>query len=182
MIDRVSANPGRVLITPESGEPYYATLTRADNPTVEGTPLNKSTFLTDATAALFGLGGEAVPDDIFVLLKNTDDKLENLFPVFGAYEGNGEESRTISLGFTPNAVLLMYSWGEMYTVAEQNYLKDCIIGGLAFPNDPAARGNAISVKIVNNGFEVHYQEDSPSPSFEVHSNRDGFPYRYIAFH
>lgn len=87
MIDRVSANPGRVLITPESGEAYYATLTRADNPTVEGTPLNKSTLLTDATAALFGLGGEAVPDDIFVLLKNTDDKLENLFPVFGAYEG-----------------------------------------------------------------------------------------------
>ena len=64
MIDRVSANPGRVLITPESGEPYYATLTRADNPTVEGTPLNKSTLLTDATAALFGLGGDAVPDEV----------------------------------------------------------------------------------------------------------------------
>lgn len=63
MIDRVSTNPGRVLITPESGEPYYATLTRADNPTVEGTPLNKSTLLTDATAALFGFGGDAVPDD-----------------------------------------------------------------------------------------------------------------------
>lgn len=71
MKDRVSANPGRVLITPENGDaPFYATMTRADNPTQEGDPLNKNTLLTDATAALFGLGADAVPDDVFVSLAN----------------------------------------------------------------------------------------------------------------
>lgn len=63
MKDRVSVNPGRVLITPESGNPYYATMTRADNPTQEGTPLNKNTLLKDETAAKIGLGEDATVDD-----------------------------------------------------------------------------------------------------------------------
>lgn len=50
MKDRVSLYPGRVLISPEDGStPYHATLTRADEPTQEGTPLNKANLLTDAT-------------------------------------------------------------------------------------------------------------------------------------
>lgn len=59
MMDRVSTDPGRVLVVPEGEEmqSYYATLYRADNPTQEGTPLNKATFLTDATAALYDAFG-----------------------------------------------------------------------------------------------------------------------------
>lgn len=34
-----------------------------------GTALNKATLLTDATAAMYGLGGDAVPDDVFMALK-----------------------------------------------------------------------------------------------------------------
>ena len=70
MKDRVPVNPGRVLITPESGNPYYATLTRADNPTQEGDPLNKNTFLKDETAALLGIGADALPDDALRKLKS----------------------------------------------------------------------------------------------------------------
>lgn len=74
MQDRVPVNPGRVLITPENGSAaYYATMTRADNPTQEGTPLNKASLLKDATAALFGLGSSAVPDDVLVLIKSLID-------------------------------------------------------------------------------------------------------------
>ena len=69
MNDRVSLNPGRVLVTPEDGSAaFYATLTRADNPTQEGNPLSKATFLKDDTAALFGLDATAVPDDLFKTL------------------------------------------------------------------------------------------------------------------
>ena len=69
MKDRIPANPGRVLITPEDGSAaYYATMTRADNPTQVGDPLNKNTFLKDTTAAMFGLNQDAVPDDMFRLL------------------------------------------------------------------------------------------------------------------
>ena len=39
-IDRQTKFPNRVLITPETGEPFYATVTRADEPTVAGTPIN----------------------------------------------------------------------------------------------------------------------------------------------
>jgi hypothetical protein len=46
--DRLPQNPGRVLITPEDGgQPFYATIERADNPTEVGTPLNKGTLLSD---------------------------------------------------------------------------------------------------------------------------------------
>ena len=66
MEDRVPVNPGRVLITPEDGSPaYYATMTRADNPTQEGTRLNKASLLKDVTASLFGFDETAVPNDIF---------------------------------------------------------------------------------------------------------------------
>lgn len=69
MQDRIPVNPGRVLITPENGSPaYYANMVRADNPTQEGTPLNKNSLLRDATAALFGLGVDAVPDDVLAFL------------------------------------------------------------------------------------------------------------------
>lgn len=69
MKDRIPVNPGRVLINPEDGSaPFYATMTRADNPTQEGTPLNKDSLLKDATAALFGLGADAVPDDVLTFL------------------------------------------------------------------------------------------------------------------
>ena len=42
--DRVPQKPGRVKITPENGAAYYATMERADEPIVEGTPLNAKNF------------------------------------------------------------------------------------------------------------------------------------------
>lgn len=72
MKDRISQNPGRVLIKPENGgAEFYATLTRADNPIQEGDALNKANLLTDATAALLGLGENAVPNDAFAKIIKT---------------------------------------------------------------------------------------------------------------
>ena len=40
-VDRVATYPGRIKLTPENGEPaFYATMERADAPTVPGTPIN----------------------------------------------------------------------------------------------------------------------------------------------
>lgn len=68
MKDRVPLYPGRVKLTPVSGQENTYDMVRADEPTQEGTPLNKASLLTDATAALFGLGSDAVPDDALRLL------------------------------------------------------------------------------------------------------------------
>lgn len=69
MKDRISGKPGRVLITPENGSaPYYAVMTRADEPEQEGTALNKANLLTDETAELLGLSADAVPNDAWKAL------------------------------------------------------------------------------------------------------------------
>ena len=71
MQDRVPLYPGRVTLTPVSGPANTYDLTRADQPTQEGTPLSKASLLKDATAALFGKTNAAVPDDILSLLSKS---------------------------------------------------------------------------------------------------------------
>lgn len=59
MQDRVSTYPGRITLTPVSGNTYD--WARADDPTVVGTPLNKATFLPDDVAsAIATLTGETI--------------------------------------------------------------------------------------------------------------------------
>lgn len=71
MKDRIPLYPGRVTLTPVSGQANTYDMTRADQPTEEGTPLNKGTLLKDATAALYGLGSDAVPDEVLGMLKGS---------------------------------------------------------------------------------------------------------------
>lgn len=97
MENRQPTYPGRVLITPESGEAYYATVTRADEPTVEGTPLNKENLLQDETCDILGIPKTSVPNDAFVKLGfgigkygySIHVQLEDGFPVSGAEISGG---------------------------------------------------------------------------------------------
>lgn len=68
MQDRDPTYPGRVTLTPVSGLANTYDMERADRPLQQGTPLNKASLLKDATAALFGLGTGAVPDDVLAEL------------------------------------------------------------------------------------------------------------------
>lgn len=68
MRDRISTFPGRVQLTPVDGQTNVFDLSRNDVPVEIGTPLNKSTLLTDATAALLGLGEDATVDDVLAIL------------------------------------------------------------------------------------------------------------------
>ena len=77
MKDRVPLYPGRVKLTPVTGQENTFDLVRADQPKQEGTPLNKASLMKDATAALFGLGTDAVPDDAFFLLSRFHKGLGN---------------------------------------------------------------------------------------------------------
>lgn len=44
-VDRKPTRPNRYKVIPENGStPYYVVLERADDPTVEGTPLNAATL------------------------------------------------------------------------------------------------------------------------------------------
>lgn len=112
MKDRVSLYPGRVLITPEDGStPYHATLTRADEPTQEGTPLNKANLLTDATAALYGKTSTATPNTIFAAIKPlitaaqsaADGKLK---AITTNYDGTGNTSNSLAFSAKPQFVII----------------------------------------------------------------------------
>lgn len=55
MRDRIPTKPGRVQLVPSPDDDDLFILTRADEPTQAGTPLNKASLLSDATAAGFEL-------------------------------------------------------------------------------------------------------------------------------
>ena len=103
-------------------------------------------------------------------------------PVFGTYTGDGTQGRTISLGFTPRAVILCDNYGNMHDDING------YIGGIAIGNHGCCsqRGSTSSAEsyddyyttlmIVNNGFKVNYYSEN-----NVYSNASGRTYRYIAF-
>jgi hypothetical protein len=110
MQDRVPVNPGRVLVTPENGgAAYYATLTRADNPTQEGTPLNKASLLKDTTAALFDLGSDAVPDDVLKVIRSVLDIKTEMEIV--RYTGTGtygaDNPNSITFSRAPQLIIMI---------------------------------------------------------------------------
>lgn len=66
MKDRIPTKPGRVQLVPSPEGDDLFIFTRADEPSQVGTPLNKASLLSDATAALMGLTQEdPTVDDAF---------------------------------------------------------------------------------------------------------------------
>lgn len=126
MQDRVPTpgQEGRVLITPESGEPFYAKIEMADNPSQTGTAFIKQNMLKDATALLYGFTEDqlagVVPDAVLSILSKAaifkDGGLETAqgtsIPAGRLHAFNyvptGETTVTQPLPFTPN-VFCYYS-------------------------------------------------------------------------
>lgn len=74
MQDRIPTYPGRVKLTPVTGEENIYDMERADEPTQVGTPLNKETFLTDSTeTAIWGDAQDRTVDDAFNAFNNKCD-------------------------------------------------------------------------------------------------------------
>ena len=120
MQDRVSLYPGRVKLVPVAGQENTYDMVRADSPTQEGTPLNKDSLLKDATAALFGLGADAVPNDVLALIKpmidNNYSELSSLANSkakidIGSYVGTGESYKTLTFPQLPKFVFINESGG-----------------------------------------------------------------------
>ena len=99
----------------------------------------------------------------------------------GTYTGNDAAERTISLGFTPKAVLVMSTNG--FTSYYHNYT-NYSYGGLATPAMPVQfihEGATYPVvKIINNGFQV-FESSSADRDIYIWANSDGTTYIYLAF-
>ena len=86
--------------------------------------------------------------------------------VFGSYTGNDASSRTISLGFTPRAVILVNAEGRMCT-GSTGY---DICGGVFFPggkhtNCGVATGGFRVSDISNSGLSTNSSDSNMSPYF-----------------
>lgn len=78
MKDRVPTYPGRVTLTPVSGQANTYDMVRADQPTQDGTPLSKENLLSDATASALGLTGDPTVDDAFGRLAKSEYKIGDI--------------------------------------------------------------------------------------------------------
>lgn len=108
MQDRVSLYPGRVKLTPVSGQENTYDMVRADEHTQEGTPLNKATLLKDATAALLGLDDNAVPDDALVTLYGLYHTVASFKQLWeNANLGSSFEPQTLNINSTGYQLLLL---------------------------------------------------------------------------
>lgn len=76
----------------------------------QGTPLNKDTLLKDATAALFGLGTDAVPDDVLAYLGKYAPKIATGFYV-GTNTYGESNPNSLTFDFEPKFVLIFWAEG-----------------------------------------------------------------------
>ena len=65
MENRVPTKPNRIKLTDDSGNIKYYTMERADEPTVEGTPLNKATLFDSENENRYGCD---LPNDALKML------------------------------------------------------------------------------------------------------------------
>ena len=117
MQNRVSTYPGRVRLVPVSGQENIYDMTRADEPTEDGTPINKETLLTDQTAAMYpGLDESSTPNDAFFFLGNyTQWRWNRRTVVFEEVKGDEE---TISFG--PAAKDFTVDYASGITIDQEN--------------------------------------------------------------
>ena len=100
MKNRVPKYPGRIKLKDVlTGEERLYDMTRADEPTEDGTPINKETLLTDQTADRYGLDEDGTPDDAFAFLGNYTEWRWNRRTVKWT-ENQGEET---SVYYSPSS-------------------------------------------------------------------------------
>ena len=119
MQDRVPLYPGRVTLTPVSGQANTYDLTRADQPTQEGTPLNKASLLKDATAARLGLGTSAVPDDVLARVPFAEVRMVADVDTTVTMS-RGETTLTAAVGDVGYAILHPFELGDWTIVFTYN--------------------------------------------------------------
>lgn len=100
MEDRQSARPGRVKLTFDDGTVKYATLERADEPTVVGSPLNKNTLFNSNNSSRYGCdlpsqAFEAITREVVVEIPvsawSSEQDEEGYFTASAEVEGMREE-------------------------------------------------------------------------------------------
>lgn len=192
MQDRVSLYPGRVTLTPVAGQENTYDMKRADQPTQDGDPLSKNTFLKDTTAALFGFGNTALPDDVLkkiseLIQENNFLSLSKAKIEIGSYIGTGTsgagEKTNIVSSFIPKY------WGFLGFKYPDGYGQGMIPNFMLAPygetlvnlgNVSAAEreSNAI-LNVSYSGKTISWYFNGAGAADLYQNNRNGYTYYYI---
>ena len=127
-------------------------------------------------AALDALAAEVAKKATTAALETVSKKLASMpYLVTGTYTGDGAESRLISLGFQPKALLVMREEGYSARPYTDDYY-----GGLALPGKPVclqtSYGTNYILTIESKGFRVYYNRDR-----YILSNQKDTNYYYLAW-
>ena len=127
-------------------------------------------------AALDALAAEVAKKATTAALETVSKKLASMpCLVTGTYTGDGAESRLISLGFQPKALLVMREEGYSARPYTDDYY-----GGLALPGKPVclqtSYGTNYILTIESKGFRVYYNRDR-----YILSNQKDTNYYYLAW-
>jgi hypothetical protein len=203
MYDRNVEHPNRYQLVKVDGTDDIFDLIPApgqvDN---EGTFINKQTLLTDATAALFGLGADAVPDDVSRVLSGgvlfRDDKildvLGNLIGIpsnqivggvqaeSGNYTGTGSYGSSnrnrLTFDFSPQLVIVLNPIG--YGAPPTVMVRGSDVAAL--DTESGSSSNILQVEWEANGVNWHTTvtgiDSAQIPRYQL--NTSGRIYRYVA--
>ena len=127
-------------------------------------------------AALDALAAEVAKKATTAALETVSKKLAAMpCLVTGTYTGDGTDSRLISLGFQPKALLVMREEGYSARPYTDDYY-----GGLALPGKPVclqtSYGTDYILTIESKGFRVYYNRDR-----YILSNQKDTNYYYLAW-
>ena len=127
-------------------------------------------------AALDALAAEVAKKATTAALEALSKKLASMpCLVTGTYTGDGTDSRLISLGFQPKALLVMIEEGYSARPYTDDYY-----GGLALPGKPVclqtSYGTNYILTIESKGFRVYYNRDR-----YILSNQKDTNYYYLAW-
>lgn len=173
---------GRVRITQDDGTVIEGVLEMADNATIQGTPYNKATQLSDAVAQALKLTpveGATVNDALGllpgVLQDIIDLKLGQVIVSTGSYTGNGKNGRAISVGFTPKIVIIFT--GDQFATSSGGYLTwNAHLLSVALESFSPNVYTQYPLQIENDGFVVGASYQSVHYIY----NESGSIYNYIA--
>ena len=129
----------------------------------------------------FALTREDVNGAIETLDTNAK-KINDALPYIqcGTYQGDGQSSKEINLGFKPDAVMVWGTNGSQYDFGASGTTRN---GGLALGEQPCSGyGDINAIEITTKGFKVSYYEGSKSDYYRnyVSTNSNGTHY-YMAF-
>lgn len=180
MQDRVATHPNRWKLTSVEGETDVYDFERADDPLIAGTPLDKATFLTDATAAAIAALTGNTPSLPTEAIDELAGVLSDMGVIDVAHIETGSYSGTGTVGSAnPNTLTFTYNPRFLIIVADGAHYQTTAQNGLMwqYPNTAAQGSNVVSVS----GNQISwYTTASATNRVAYQMNVSGTQYDYFA--